>query len=132
MLRGQLASMRLAGEACGSSVPHVLSVAPSSQQPHVLGSDLDRGVQQVDDLVERLVRSGVPSRRILVAGFSQGGALALAAAFKCRLPLGGVAVFSGFLPLPALELDVAAGRPRSHCPLLWCHGDADANVPVLS
>ena len=107
----------------------IIAVAASSQQPHVLDSDLDQGIQNVDEIVSALIHSGVPSQRIFIAGFSQGGALALATAFKSLVPLGGIAVFSGFLPILP-ELQVPACRPNMDCPVLWCHGDADVNVPI--
>lgn len=53
----------------------------------------------VGDLVEREIARGVPSSRIVVAGFSQGAAMALHLGLRTPEPLAGAIALSGYLPL---------------------------------
>ena len=82
----------------------------------------------VDGLIEAQVTAGVPRGRIVLAGFSQGGAIALHAGLRQSEALAGIMALSTYLPL---ELTVrceltAAGRATS---VLMCHGSHD---PVLA
>lgn len=55
--------------------------------------------ERIAQLIQDLINSGVQSQRIILAGFSQGAAMALYTALNSREPLGGVVVLSGYLPL---------------------------------
>ena len=63
----------------------------------------DEGIQRaaasVHSLIEEEVKLGTPSNRILIGGFSQGGALSLYSALRCSHTLAGVAALSCWLPL---------------------------------
>ena len=95
---------------------------------------LAEAVAGVRALAAGEVRRGIPAERIVLAGFSQGGAVALAAA-ACReesgagpLALGGVAALSTYLPAPDLLVPAPPGAP----PIFMAHGDADPMVaPAL-
>jgi phospholipase/carboxylesterase len=79
-------------------------------------------------LVEREHERGVAMERILLAGFSQGGALALYTALRCEQPLAGVLALSSYLPL-ADRLPVARrADPRGLC-IRMDHGESDPVVP---
>ena len=71
---------------------------------------------------------GVAVRRIVVAGFSQGGAVALHAGLAAPERLAGVLGLSTYLPLAA-SLRLTASAANSDVPILMCHGTADPVVP---
>ncbi len=80
--------------------------------------------------VDAQIATGIPATRIVIAGFSQGGAIALHAAARLTTPLAGVMALSTYLPLERtvpVEM-TAAGRAT---PILMCHGQFD-NVLALS
>jgi phospholipase/carboxylesterase len=80
-------------------------------------------------LIARENERGVPSSRILLAGFSQGGAIALAAGLRHAQALAGVIALSTYLPLQ----DSFAGErspANGHTPVFWGHGTADPIVPL--
>lgn len=74
------------------------------------GELLDRvdkdGIQQSEHLIEKVIDAqiseGLQSTQIILAGFSQGGAMALQTALSSNLKLGGVVALSSYLPM-ALE-----------------------------
>ncbi|MFA6232363.1 MAG: alpha/beta hydrolase [Rhodanobacter sp.] len=82
---------------------------------------------EVEALIEREHERGVPSERIVLAGFSQGGAMALAAGLRHAEKLAGIVVLSAYLPLSAA---LAAERSSANdvTPIFWGHGTADPVV----
>ena len=80
-------------------------------------------------LVEQQIAAGIPAARIVIAGFSQGGAIALHCAARLPVPLAGVMALSTYLPLDftvAAEM-TEAGRST---PILMCHGRHDNVLPL--
>ncbi|KAL5017451.1 hypothetical protein ScPMuIL_007040 [Solemya velum] len=61
------------------------------------------GIKRASDTLKQLIaeeeKSGIPSNRIMVGGFSQGGAVALYTAFTLGKPLAGVVALSSWMPL---------------------------------
>ena len=104
----------------------IVAIDDTTKRPLATAAAIDDGVALVLEEVQRLGHEGIPPHRVVLAGFSQGGAIALAAALACRTRLGGVAVFSGFVPGPR----PLACTQNAHLPLLWCHGAKDENVPI--
>lgn len=87
-----------------------------------------RSIDQVGALIEREIERGVPSERILLAGFSQGGAITLGAGLRRAQPLLGLIALSTYLPLAeasALE-STPVGRG---IPVFMAHGRLDPVVP---
>lgn len=83
----------------------------------------------VQALLEREVARGIPARRIVLAGFSQGCAITLLAGLRHRERLAGLAGLSGYLPLAATT---AAERHDANAdvPVFIGHGSRDGIVPV--
>lgn len=83
--------------------------------------------RHVHDLISIEVKAGIPSKRIVLGGFSQGGALALYAGLTLAEPLAGIVGFSCWLPLHKSFPD--ATKASRDTPVLQCHGDVDPVVP---
>lgn len=80
-------------------------------------------------LVERERARGVRAEQIVLAGFSQGGAMALHVGLRAERPLAGVMVLSGYLLIPdRLEEERQPGGRQT--PFLFCHGRYDPVVPL--
>jgi len=89
------------------------------------------GIQKAAELIHQLIddetKKGIPSNRIMLGGFSQGGALALYSALTYEKPLAGVMALSCWLPLHKEFPKLAKGN--KDIPYLQCHGDCDPVVP---
>ncbi len=82
----------------------------------------------VEALIERERERGIGTDRIVVAGFSQGGAIALNTALAHRERLAGLVALSTWLPVPdALAED---SPRRSDLPVFLAHGRFDPVVPI--
>lgn len=84
--------------------------------------------KRIHALIEEQEKGGVASDRIMLGGFSQGGALGLYAALKYPKRLAGAIVLSSWLPLFQSFPD-AASEPNKHIPIIQCHGEQDFVVP---
>lgn len=92
-------------------------------------SGIRRSEVQVRALVDREIERGVPSRKILLAGFSQGGALAVHVALRYPQPLAGLIALSTYLVMgEALEAEITSANRG--LPVFQAHGNSDPMVPV--
>jgi phospholipase/carboxylesterase len=93
----------------------------------------EAGIRQsesvVRQLVEREVAGGIAIGRIVVAGFSQGGAIALQTGLRYPQRLAGIMALSTYLPLRATLAGEASVANRD-VPILMCHGLRDPIVPA--
>ncbi len=93
----------------------------------------ERGIRASQAAVERLIareRSrGMDPSRIVLAGFSQGGAIALQTALRHANRLAGVVALSTYLPLQESLAAEASGANRS-TPVFMAHGSDDPVVPI--
>lgn len=83
----------------------------------------------VDALIEQEQQRGIPADRILLAGFSQGGALALYAGLRSSKKLGGIIALSTFLPI-AQQLGQEGSFANKQTPIFMAHGIADPVVAL--
>lgn len=83
----------------------------------------------IEALVVRERERGVPAERIVLAGFSQGGAMALHVGLRHGERLAGIAALSCFLVLGE-SLPAEAAEANRRTPILWCHGTMDPMVPL--
>lgn len=88
----------------------------------------DESAAQVSLLVQSLQAQGIPSSRILLGGFSQGGAVALYTALTLSLDLAGLVILSSYLPF-ARAHPYTASLPTQKYPIFFGHGSDD---PVIA
>lgn len=82
-------------------------------------------------LIEEQVEDGIPSEKIILAGFSQGGALALHTALRFPKKLAGVMALSSYLPI-ADFLEEEKSSANYGLPIFVAHGEQDAVLPVVA
>jgi phospholipase/carboxylesterase len=97
------------------------------------GVDDERGIRDsarhVEALLEREQERGVAVNRIVIAGFSQGGAIALHAGTRYAKTLAGIMLLSGYEVLADTREAEASAANRA-TPLLGCHGSLDPMVSL--
>jgi phospholipase/carboxylesterase len=96
--------------------------AGSERADHVRES-----AEMVEGLLARERERGVPSTKTLLAGFSQGAALALYTGIRHAHPLGGIIVLSGY---EVLSTERPAESANAATRMLFAHGTYDPVVPV--
>ena len=87
-----------------------------------------QAIQWTEALIAQENERGVSTDRIVLAGFSQGGAIALATGIRHAERLAGIIGLSTFLPLADQTQNDAAVANRQ-TPVLICHGSRDGVVP---
>ena len=86
-------------------------------------------IATVEALIARENARGVPDDRIVLAGFSQGGAIVLSAAVRHSKKLAGVVALSTYLPM-AENTTAEASEANRALPVFQGHGTADPIVPM--
>lgn len=81
------------------------------------------------DLIEDEVNKGIKPQRIVLAGFSQGGAIALHTALRYPQRLAGIMALSTYLPL-ADSFSHEAHSSNHSLPIMMAHGTQDPIVPI--
>jgi phospholipase/carboxylesterase len=95
----------------------------------------EAGIRESDAIVrtfvEKEIGSGIAPERIVLAGFSQGGAIALHTGLRYPQALAGILALSTYLPVRELLSNEASEANRT-TPILMCHGSRDQVVPEMA
>jgi len=86
-------------------------------------------IAQLDELIVRERGRGIAAKDILLAGFSQGGAIALAGGLRYNETLGGIIALSTYLPLAEKTAGELSAANRA-IPIFQAHGSGDPIVPL--
>jgi phospholipase/carboxylesterase len=84
---------------------------------------------RVEALIARERARGIAAHSIVLAGFSQGGAMALQAGLRHPERLAGILALSGYLPLPESLADEVS-RANRDVPIFIAHGTQDPVIPL--
>ena len=84
----------------GMVMPSWYDLLATSPRRQIDGQQLAVSVQRIHTLIDQQIAAGIDSRRILLAGFSQGGAVAYEAAFSYPQPLAGLMALSTYIARP--------------------------------
>lgn len=104
----------------------------------IIGADLnarqdETGIRNsrlaVDALLGREIERGIPASRIVLAGFSQGGVMALHSGLRYARKLAGIMCLSGYLPL-AQTVSKERNAVNQQTSIFMAHGMSDPIVPV--
>jgi phospholipase/carboxylesterase len=85
-------------------------------------------IVDLEALIAREIERGVAVERILVAGFSQGGAIALAGSVRHAQRLGGIIAMSTYLPISE-KTTAERSDANAQVPIFMAHGSYDPVVP---
>ncbi|NVJ60905.1 MAG: dienelactone hydrolase family protein [Gammaproteobacteria bacterium] len=87
---------------------------------------LRESAKQVNNFIQNEIEQGIPSEKIIIAGFSQGGAVALEAALSFDKPLGGLLAMSTYF---ATKDSIQLNSANQELPIEVNHGIYDPVVP---
>jgi phospholipase/carboxylesterase len=97
------------------------------------GAEDEAGIRASQSLVEGLIlgekKRGIPANKIVLAGFSQGGAIVLQTGLRHPEPLAGIMALSTYLPLSG-KLKEELQEKNKGIPILMAHGTYDNMIPV--
>lgn len=88
-----------------------------------------RSAAYIHSLIDDEIAKGIPSERVVIGGFSQGGALSIFSGLTCPKKLGGVFGLSSYMLLEGKVRDkIPADNPNKDTPIFMGHGDIDPLV----
>ena len=92
---------------------------------------IGRSQKVFHNLISEEIKAGIPTERIVLGGFSQGGAMSLLSGVTCSTKLGGIFGLSCYLLLQGKLREMVPGdTPNLKTPIFMGHGDADPLVKV--
>ncbi|XP_059957004.1 acyl-protein thioesterase 1-like isoform X2 [Mesoplodon densirostris] len=106
----------------------IIGLSPDSQEDE---TGIKQAAESVKALIGQEVKNSIPSNRIFLGGFSQGGALSLYMALTTQQKLAGVTALSCWLPLRASLPRGSISGVNRDISILQCHGDLDPLVPLM-
>ena len=92
------------------------------------GREDDKGIRASQKMLEKLIEQQ-PVEKVILAGFSQGGAIVLQTALRHPKKLAGVMALSTYLPLAA-TLDAERNAVNAQIPIFMAHGQHDDIIPI--
>jgi phospholipase/carboxylesterase len=94
----------------------------------------EAGVRESQGMIESLIRRenerGIPARQIVLAGFSQGGAMALHTGLRYPERLAGVLALSSYVPVSKTLAPEVSDANRD-VPIFMAHGTGDPVIPLV-
>ncbi len=87
-----------------------------------------KSVAYIETFIEKERTRGIASKDILIAGFSQGAAIAMCTGIHCKQQLAGIIALSGYLPQAGQVLAEGSAANRQ-IPIFLAHGTEDPVVP---
>ena len=88
-------------------------------------------VSWISKLIDEEVKQGIAAENILLAGFSQGGVIALQTGLRYPQQLAGIMALSTYLPFAESTLSQVDDK-HHHLPIFAAHGIHDPVIPLLS
>ena len=85
----------------------------------------------LEQLIQAEIDQGIPSHQIVIAGFSQGGSMALHTALRYHKPLAGVVALSTYLPLKA-SLALEKSTANQSISIFMAHGTQDEVISLTT
>lgn len=92
-------------------------------------SDIRETAKAIEAWLDRIAAEGVPPERTILAGFSQGGAMALHVGHRYKHRLAGIMVLSAYLLLDQTVKSEGSAE-NADTPILFCHGSQDETVAM--
>jgi phospholipase/carboxylesterase len=97
------------------------------------GAEDEKGIREAQNLLEKLIQNektrGIPASKLVLAGFSQGGAIVLQTGLRHPERLGGIMALSTYLPLSGF-LEKERHAINADLPIFMAHGSYDDMIPM--
>lgn len=117
------------------SLQRVLDGGIETMRENEDAEGIKASAEYLNSLIEKEIAEGIPADRIVLGGFSQGGAMSIYTGLTTKWKLAGIVSLSGWLLLSKTFREVLAAGPKANenTPILMCQGASDELVrPQLS
>lgn len=109
----------------GMSMPGWYDILSINMEREIDVDQIHQSAQCVVDFIEDEIAKGIPSEKIVLAGFSQGGAVVYEAALSCSKKLAGLMTMSTYI---ATKDSIKLSAANANIPILITHGTQDPMV----
>jgi len=105
----------------------IIEISTSSSQDE---AGISHSAAKIRDPTDHEIERGIPAEKIIVAGFSQGGAMALHVGLRYPAKLAGIMALSAYLLFPE-RLATERAQENSATPVFIGHGTQDPVLPMM-
>lgn len=112
----------------GNVMPAWYDLTSMNFSSHEDEQGIKTSASQISEIIQQQQQRDIATSRIVLAGFSQGGAVALYTALRYSDPLAGIIALSTYLPL-ANNFENEMHAANRDIPIMMCHGTHDPVVP---
>lgn len=112
----------------GEEMPAWFDLSSMDFALHEDEEGIKTSAQQIEEIIQSQNNRGINTNKIVIAGFSQGGAIALYTGLRYPEPLAGIMALSTYLPL-AKTFENNLPDANQDTPIMMCHGTDDPIVP---
>lgn len=105
----------------------ILNMNELTREVDVAG--IEQSAKLIEQLIQKEIDRGIPSKNILLVGFSQGGVIALHTGLRYSQPLAGIIALSTYLPTLD-SLKTQRTEANNHTPIFMSHGIIDSVVAI--
>jgi phospholipase/carboxylesterase len=103
----------------------------SLSQPSTIDQEgIGQSIQTVAELIAEQEARGILAKHIFLAGFSQGGVIALATGLTYGKPLAGLMILSSYFPFHAATDKILSANNNKDIPIFLAHGRQDTILPI--
>jgi len=110
----------------GMVMPAWYDIYEMSLERKIDHNQIQQSSNGIKEIIHQLMHSGIPSEKILLVGFSQGGAVAYETALSFDQPLAGLIALSTYF---ATENTIKRHEANNNIPIIIQHGSIDPVVP---
>lgn len=114
----------------GYVMPAWYDIVSTSFDQRVDEAGIHASIKQIERLIERENALGIPTEKIVLAGFSQGSVVALLTGLFFSKRIAGILALSGYLPWPE-KITPAEQSANKNTPIFIGHGTGDNVVPAF-
>lgn len=115
----------------GHEMPAWYDIFGLNQSAHEDEAGIRASQHIVETLIAQEIAHGIKPERIVIAGFSQGGAIALQTALRHNQRLAGILALSTYLPLKT-KLEIEANPANKNIPIFMAHGSHDEIISMAT
>ncbi len=112
----------------GSKMPGWYDIVSLDFKNRADQEGIEQSVEYIHTLIDELINEGIPSHHIILAGFSQGGAIALQSGLRYPKKIGGILALSSYLPMHEIIPQKAHDANRTTA-IGMTHGIFDTVIP---
>ena len=113
----------------GAQMPAWYDIHDADIMQRAVNAGIEQSSSIIRDMINDEIACGIDPSKIVIAGFSQGGVIAINTGLQFTQTLAGIMALSTYIPMRD-SLPNAANSGHGNIPIFYAHGDFDPVIPI--